>query len=250
MQKKTILFAAAAFFIAASGAVLAAGNEKIESFNKAKKLLEQKVYFDHRVTFYCQAPFDAKKRITLPDGFSAPKHDKRSSRVEWEHVVPAENLGRAFVEWREGNAACVDSKGRSFKGRKCAEKVNASYRLMQSDLYNLYPAIGSVNAMRSNYRYQMLPGVPNTFGTCAMKIDGRRAEPPEYTRGAIARTSLYMEDAYSVYKMSSSQKKLMQAWDRLHPVDQWECLRAKRIEAIQGNENKFVSEPCRRKDWY
>ena len=140
MQKKTILFAAAAFFIVASGAVFAAGNEHIESFNKAKKLLEQKVYFDHRVTFYCQAPFDAKKNITLPEGFSAPKHAKRSSRVEWEHVVPAENFGRAFVEWREGNAACVDSKGRSFKGRKCAEKVNASYRLMQSDLYNLYPS--------------------------------------------------------------------------------------------------------------
>ena len=59
-----------------------------------------------------------------------------------------------------------------------------------------------------------------------------------------------MEDAYSVYKLSSSQRKLMQAWDRQYPVDQWECLRAKRIEAIQGNENEFVSEPCRRKGWY
>ena len=96
----------------------------------------------------------------------------------------------------------------------------------------------------------MSVAVNTLFGTCAMKIDGRLAEPPEYTRGAIARTSLYMEDAYSVYKMSGAQRKLMQAWDKMHPVDQWECLRAKRIEAVQGNENKFVSEPCRRKDWY
>ena len=250
VHKKAFWIAAASLVLAAVNVAAAAGNERIESFNKAKKLLEQKVYFDHRFTFYCQAPFDARKKITLPEGFSAPKHAKRSLRVEWEHVVPAENFGRAFVEWREGSSECVDGKGRSFKGRKCAEKANASYRLMQSDLYNLYPAIGSVNAMRSNYRYAMLPGVPNTFGTCAMKIDGRRAEPPEYTRGAIARMSLYMEDAYSVYKMSGAQRKLMQAWDKMHPVDQWECLRAKRIEAVQGNENKFVSEPCRRKGWY
>ena len=44
----------------------AAGNTRIESFNQAKKLLEQKVYFDHRETFYCRATFDSKKNVTLP----------------------------------------------------------------------------------------------------------------------------------------------------------------------------------------
>lgn len=43
----------------------AAGNEKIESFNKAKKLLERNVYFDHRETLYCGATFDEKKQIVL-----------------------------------------------------------------------------------------------------------------------------------------------------------------------------------------
>lgn len=37
------------------------GNQTIESFNKAKKLLENKVIFDQRLTIYCQAPFDDKK---------------------------------------------------------------------------------------------------------------------------------------------------------------------------------------------
>lgn len=44
----------------------AAGNEKIESFNKAKKLLERNVYFDHRETLYCGATFDEKNRSFYP----------------------------------------------------------------------------------------------------------------------------------------------------------------------------------------
>ena len=247
---------AAGLALAAAGSCAAeqqaAGNTRIESFNKAKKLLEREVYADHRVTFYCGASFDARKNVTLPAGFTTPRHEKRAARVEWEHVVPAENFGRAFKEWREGDEACVDSRGRSFKGRKCAEKVSKTYRYMQSDLYNLYPAIGAVNAMRSNYRYAMLPDMKPTFGTCAMKIDveGRRAEPPEAARGAIARTTLYMAASYPLYRLSSAQRQLMLAWDKTYPVDRWECTRARRIEAIQGNENAFVSEPCRRAGWY
>lgn len=44
--------------------------------------------------------------------------------------------------------------------------------------------------------------------------------------------------------MSRQQEQLMQAWDKQYPVDKWECTRAKRIEAMQGNENKFVKQPC------
>ena len=238
---------AAVLLAAASTLLMAAGNTEIESFTKAKRLLEREVHFDHRVTLYCGAAFDARKNVTLPDGFTTPKHAKRARRVEWEHVVPAENFGRAFVEWREGADVCVDNKGKAFKGRKCAEKANAAFRYMQADLYNLYPAIGAVNAMRSNYRYSMLPGSPATFGTCSMKIEGRRAEPPEAARGTIARTVLYMADAYrGVYRLSNQDRRLMEAWDRQYPVDAWECTRARRIEAIQGNPNERVKEACSR----
>ena len=137
--------------------------------------------------------------ISRPQGFTADKHQKRSSRVEWEHVVPAENFGRAFPEWREGHALCVDRKGKAFKGRACAEKVNADYRRMQADMYNLYPAIGSVNAVRSNKNFQMLgPDVPSAFGSCPMKISGNKVEPPERARGQIARSSLYMADGHDL----------------------------------------------------
>ena len=231
----------------AAGAVEAAGNTTIESFNKAKKILEHQVYQDHRITFYCLASFDRDKNITLREGFVTPEHQKRAKRVEWEHVVPAENFGRFFSEWRDGSPECVDSKGRSFKGRKCAEKASKEYRFMQADLYNLYPAIGAVNAIRSNFNYQMLPDTAATFGTCPMKVANRRAEPPEYTRGPIARSTLYMAEAYAdVYKLSNQQRQLMEAWNKMYPADQWECTRAQRIQKIQKNENRFVTEACRK----
>lgn len=215
-----------------------------DSFSKAKKLMMERVYFDHRETLYCGATFDEKKRITLPVGFHTAKHVKRSKRVEWEHVVPAENFGRTFSEWRDGHTRCVDSKGKAFKGRNCASKVNEEYRYMQSDLYNLYPAIGAVNAMRSNYNFTMLPDVKPDFGSCLVKIDNRKVEPTIESRGQIARTYLYMEQRYPRYRMSKSQRQLMHAWNKMYPVSAWECLRAERISKIQGNRNTLVTEQC------
>ena len=219
-------------------------NEEIQSFNKAKKLLEKKVYNNHRTTLYCGAIFDAKKKVTPPKGFTTTKYVKRAKKIEWEHVVPAENFGRNFSEWRDGNKQCVNSKGKAFKGRKCAEKVNIEYRYMQADMFNLYPAIGAVNALRSNYNFTMLPSEKSDFGSCLMKIDNRKAEPPEIARGQIARTYLYMDDAYKRYSMSKSQRQLMGAWDKMYPVDAWECARAKKIASLQKSKNNIVKSRC------
>lgn len=225
------------------------GNQTFQSFNKAKKALEQSVVLGNRITLYCQAQFDRNKNIKLPLGFHTRSHQKRASRVEWEHVVPAENFGRFFTEWREGSPKCVDNKGRPFKGRKCAEKENVTFRYMQSDLYNLYPAIGAVNAERGNKNFEMLSkDVPSSFGSCSMKIDGNKVEPPPIARGPIARTYKYMAYAYPEYfRMSSGQARLMDAWDKAYPVMQWECERARRIEDLQGNENPFIKKKCQKR---
>jgi len=221
-----------------------AANETNQSFSKAKKLLETKVYHNNRVTLYCGALFDAKKNIIPPRGFQTDKHVKRAKRVEWEHVVPAENFGRTFIAWREGDKQCVSSKGKAYKGRKCANKVKDEYKYMQADMHNLFPAIGAVNAMRSNYNFQMLPHVQSDFGSCPMKIDNKKAEPPELARGRIARTYLYMDETYPRYNMSKSQKQLMNAWDKMYPVTQWECTRSTKIASLQKNRNDIVESRC------
>lgn len=220
------------------------GNTRNDSFNDAKKMLLSQVYFDHLTTFYCDSPFKMDKTVT-PSAKYKPKHaNSRSKRIEWEHVVPAHAFGQAFKEWREGDAACT-SNGKAFKGRDCASKVNMQFRYMESDMHNLVPAIGEINGNRSNYSYAMIPGEKREYGACDMEIENSKAEPAPHIRGNIARTYFYMDKAYPGRGViSSSSRKMFEAWDRLDPVDAWECERNKRIKAIQGNGNLFVEEHC------
>lgn len=219
-------------------------NERISSFSKAKNILEKKIYAQHRTTIYCQADFDAQKNITLPKGFHTTKYLNRTKRIEWEHVVPAENFGRTFSAWRNGDNKCISLQGKAYKGRRCANKVDLQYRYMQADMYNLYPAIGAVNAMRSNYNFKMLGAEKSMFGSCQMKISHHKAEPPIQARGTIARTYLYMDATYTHYTMSKAQKKLMQAWDNTYPVNAWECQRSAIIKRLQGSRNIVLENRC------
>ncbi|MCP4339837.1 MAG: endonuclease I [Desulfobulbaceae bacterium] len=236
-----MLFKIAIILLAATQAY-AGGNTTIDSFSKAKKLLLKQVYHDHRTTFYCGCPFTAKKRIIQSDKFSpTTKYVKRSRKIEWEHVVPAQAFGQSFSEWRDGDPECVNKKGKAFKGRKCAEKVNMTYRYMQADLYNLVPANGQVNALRSNYSYAMIPGEPRVFGSCDMEIEDRKAEPRPEIRGDIARIYFYMDKAYPGRGIiGKKNREMLKAWDKADPVDDWERERCRRIERLQGNRNGFV----------
>lgn len=223
---------------------MAAGNERIATYEDAKKILYKKVYYDHRKTLYCGANFDKKRNVELPRGFRTPEHEKRSHKVEIEHIVPAENFGRAFPEWRDGAPQCVKN-GKRFAGRKCAQ-TNREFSRMEADLHNLAPAIGSVNAVRGNTRFGVLPGMSSTFGSCPMKVWRNTVEPPDAAKGMVARTNLYMADAYPKwYRLSDAQRKLFESWDAMFPPDRWECERAQRIWRVQGNPNKITERRCR-----
>lgn len=222
------------------------GEENLGGYHKAIKLLRNQVWQEERVTIYCGATYDEKGEISLPDGFKTSKHKARSHRIEWEHAVPVENFGRAFKEWREGDPACI-SKGKKYKGRKCASKVNAEFRAMEGDMYNLFPSIGSVNATRSNRQYAELPEQDSAFGSCEAKVKDKLFEPPDRAKGQVARAALYMDSQYSVYRLSRKQKRLFEAWDKQFPPDAAECRRAKRIQQLQGTENRFISKGCEAK---
>lgn len=74
-----------------------------QSFYHVKKIFISQIYAfeDDRITLYCQAHFDTHGNIILPDGFTTNKYLDRASRLEWEHIVPVENFGKTFLEWRE-----------------------------------------------------------------------------------------------------------------------------------------------------
>jgi len=225
------------------------GNSSNESFSRAKRILLNQVYPEHRTTFYCGCTFNSQKKVSWNScGYKAAGKSKRAKRIEWEHVVPAHAFGKSFREWRQGHPACITRKGKRFKGRKCAEKANAEYRLMQSDMYNLYPAIGEVNKKRSNYSMSIIPGEKRIFGACDIEIENKKVEPCPKIRGDIARTYMYMNSAYPGKGIiSKKNRKLFKSWDRTDPVDRWECKRARKIEGIQGNTNAIVIKRCNAK---
>jgi deoxyribonuclease-1 len=160
-------------------------------------------------------------------------------------VVPAEAFGQSFADWRDGNAHCI-RHGKKYKGRKCAEN-NPEFARIEADLYNLWPEVGELNGLRNNYSMAELGAekMGGDFGGCKAKIEDKKFEPMPSAKGRVARVYLYMDQSYPGRGIvSDKNRKLFEAWDRLHPVDTWECQRAKRIEDIQGNANPMLKGRC------
>lgn len=236
-------------FAVVSGIAYAGPNE---SFSKSKKQLRM-IYQDHQTTFYCGCKYDYQDKNNMIDNascgytprlshYKSGKPNTRSKRIEWEHVVPAENFGRQFACWRDGSSSCVKKNGKQYKGRKCCTKANKKYRIMQADMHNLVPAIGELNGDRSNYRYDFELPKSNQYGACEFEVlfKERRARVKKDIRGNIARTYLYMNDRYGM-KLSKQEQKKFQAWDKEAPVDAWENERNARILKIQGNINNLIN---------
>ena len=215
-----------------------------ESFSKAKKQMKQ-VYFDNQFTFYCNCIYDYKKEkgrekmVVYNDscGYKPRKNKKRGETIEWEHIMPAYRFASGLQCWNE--KICVDKNGKSYKGRKCCEKVDKSFRIMQADMYNLVPSVGELNGDRSNYSYGIIEGEARVYGECDFEVSGKKAEPKEDIRGDIARTYFYMEETYNI-ELTNEERQLFIMWNKLDNISQWEKIRAKRIKEIQGNENKFI----------
>jgi len=207
------------------------------SFSQAKRLAKE-IYASSlpATSFYCGCDIKIAGKKWQTDfsrcGYQVRKQKKRAARIEWEHIVPAWELGHQRQCWQQG-------------GRKNCGKNDKLFRKMESDLHNLVPAIGEVNGDRSNYRFSQWNGQADQYGRCDMVIDfkSRKAEPPGYTRGQIARTYLYMQQTYG-FRIAKSQLKLFKAWDKTYPVDTIECKRDSAIAMTQGNHNPFVKNQC------
>lgn len=215
-----------------------------ESFSKSKKQMKQ-VYYDNQFTFYCNCIYDYKKEkgrektVVYNDscGYKPRKNKKRGETIEWEHIMPAYRFASGLQCWNE--KICIDKNGKSYKGRKCCEKVDKKFRIMQADMYNLVPSVGELNGDRSNYSYGIIEGESRVYGECDFEVRGKKAEPKEDIRGDIARTYFYMEETYNI-ELTDEERQLFIMWDKLDNISQWEKVRAERIKKIQGNENKFI----------
>lgn len=216
------------------------GNKHINNFSEAKRELHR-IYSGHQRTLYCGCPYYGKEvNMNSCKSFS-PGQGARFKKLEWEHVVPADKLGEVVKSWSQGDVVCKKKKG-----RKCAAKASPLFRQMEADMYNLYPESGGINGARSNKPpRESLSGNLKTFGQCETVVGKDGFVPRAAVRGEIARTYLYMKDTYGI-PLSDEEVALFQKWSGQDPVDSWECERARRIRAVQGNQNKSVEEPCLR----
>jgi deoxyribonuclease-1 len=205
------------------------------SFQQAKRELTT-LYTEQPVSFYCGCDIHYQGKKLIPDlnscGYQVRKQVKRANRIEWEHIMPAWEMGHQRQCWQSG-------------GRKNCTNNDPIFKLMEGDMHNLVPAIGEVNGDRSNYRFSDWGGQSNQYGQCQMLVDfkGRKVQPPKANRGAIARTYLYMAQAYNI-TLSPAQLRLYNAWHKSYSVTPWECRRDRFIASKQGNSNPFVSPYC------
>ena len=189
------------------------------------------------VSFYCGCDIFFKNNEPKPDlqscGYTARRQLNRAKRVEWEHIVPAWEYGHERQCWQEGD-------------RWNCNVTDAVFRVFENDIHNLVPVVGEVNSDRSNYRFGLLdPSTSAQYGKCPMKIDFKQrvAEPPENSRGAIARAYFYMSDKYGL-TLKKEQRNLFNAWNEQHPPTDKECRINKKVAEIQGGMNPYISEHC------
>ena len=200
--------------------------------------------FDNK-TIYCGCKTLGKKIDLNSCGYKIQKNKKRAEKLEWEHVVPAHAFGQSFSEWRVGSPLCGTKKGKknakAIKGRKCAEK-NPVFAQMEGDVYNLYPSIGELNGLRSNYSMASLTRSRYDFGACKAKIDERKFEPMDFSKGVVARTYMNFEARYPGHGViSNKNQQLFEAWDKMYPVSELECKRWKVLEPIAGYKHLLIT---------
>lgn len=206
-----------------------------KNFRQAKKIAN-KLHQQTDKSFYCGCDIERKGKKLVPDfascGYEYRKQLKRASRIEWEHIVPAWEFGHQRQCWKDGR-------------RKNCSKNDDTFKKMEGDLHNLVAAVGEVNGDRSNYRFSQWNGKAKQYGQCDMVVDfkGRKVQPPAGRRGDIARVYFYYKQKYNL-RLSRSQNKLFDAWNKLDPVDYAECSRDERIAKVQGNPNPFVQRQC------
>ena len=208
------------------------------TFSEAKVIAKQNIYLDQANSsmgeLYCGCKWTwvgkSGGRIDAEScGYQTRKQQNRAERTEWEHIVPAWTFGNQRQCWQKG-------------GRERCGDDDPVFRAMEADLFNLYPSVGEVNGDRSNFNYGMAFGVAPQYGQCKTRVDfnQRAAEPRDEVKGLVARTTFYMFDRYKL-SMSRQQQQLLMAWDKQYPVSSWEKERNRRIAAIMGHSNPFVT---------
>lgn len=198
------------------------------NFSQSKSILQQ-AYKEQNFTqeFYCAVEFIPDTLRVIPSNKYTPrnpitkanKQNIRAKRIEFEHIMPAHRFGKNLSCWQNG-------------GRKACANDN-DFRQMEADMRNIVPAIGEINADRSNFSFDEPPKdiFYMQYGDCKVYTDfkAKKFYPQAQSRGIIARIYLYMSEHYHI-ELSKEEESLMRKWDKLYPPSAYE----KKLLQTQG----------------
>jgi deoxyribonuclease-1 len=206
---------------------LPAQAEAPRTFSEAKKI-GWRLYAPQSTEFYCGCKYTDNKVNLKGCGYVPRKSLARASRIEWEHIVPAWQIGHQLRCWQNG-------------GRQNCTRHDKRYQQAEADLHNLVPSIGEVNGDRNNFSFGWLPERQGQYGSCLTQVDfkARKVMPRPTIRGMIARTYFYMSKRYNL-RLSDQDRQLYQAWNKTYPVQLWERQRNQRVACVMGHGNEFV----------
>jgi len=195
------------------------------SFTTAKKRAME-ITADHQETLYCGCRFDADNSVHDGECGYVPRNmftgsgdvNKRTSRIEWEHVVTAHRMGKDRKCWQDKKSfpECQYASGRWRSNRECCRKVDPEFKAMEADLHNLWPAVGELNGDRSDKEYGGVVGEPREYGACDFEVTKQTVEPAQSIWGEIARAYLYMEQVWGL-KLLEEEQVQFRAWSEADP---------------------------------
>lgn len=116
----------------------------------------------------------------------------------------------------------------------------------KGDLHHLYPTNNRANGTRGNSPFGNVNG--SELDNCEASAVGRDAtigqafEPPQETKGNIARALFYFSVRYDM-NLSRAEREVLIQWHDQDPVDSFESKRNDQVHEIQGNRNPFIDYP-------
>lgn len=238
------------------------GNTKVIGFATATDHM-YKIHNDigYESTVYCSCPY-ADKVVDLASCQGGPltpragTGEARYLRTEAEHMVPANVICGKEPGWTgipEVPLFCTDRTKPIEAGRACASLI-APCSFAYTDLHNLWPSVGGLNADRSDRPYvESIPGEERLYGQyCDFEVqfgadDLTGVELPAKVTGLAGRVSLYMYESYKTQLnigFSSVQVAMFKRWNCLHRPTQQECARNEAVKNYQGNYNQVTKSAC------
>jgi deoxyribonuclease I len=196
----------------------------------------QKIYktSGQQRTFHCGCVFDKLKQVypNLCEGRSRPAIGKKTPKeLAWLSLMSPGVFAKSLKCWN--TALCRRPDGEQIKGSQCCSEISPKFKIMQSDMHNIFPMIEEPGT---------LSGETDFSGMWEYSYCGKKDRLRKEIHGDAARAYLYMSFQYKI-PLEEGLENSLRAWHFEDSPAEWEEKRNDMIEVIQGNRNPFIDQP-------